>query len=824
VLGIQDLDAWAKSAALSAGKVPHKFAHIAAVGPLQVPTAPAISPTIMARAAGNVPQVEGAWQSGFGLPILNEYAGAAIEYRGELVVAGWLRAAGAQRVLGIARWTANGWAPLGDGIIPGFALTVLRDTLYAGSWTGEVSRWDGQSWSRLPASPVNRLEALEVIGGVLVVAGEHDEAGHEVGRVASFDGQHWIQLGPDFDHSVTAVGSYHDQIVAGGTFTTNGAAPLSHIAQWDGSRWDPLGAGIDNASFSGVGAIQEYGGRLIVGGWFESCSRIAAPGLASWDGEMWSALPGVPPAYVADLLVANGRLFVTGGFAGDPGSVGAWDGSNWTSEGLGQWTLGLASYAGGVAAVGGFSNTGCPENKTMIGVAVLGPNGWSGLEQWDDTMHGLAHNVGSGEAGHLVSYHGDLIASGQIQYAGSPPGWTTRLDGLARWDGHAWQPVPGAMPSPSTITVIRDDLYAGGPYSGWSPEGMLNGVGRWDGVKWQPLGSGLSGTVASLAEFDGDIYAGGDFEVIATGQKTTLARFDGREWRGVTGAPANARFDSPHVGVLVAMDGLLFVGGNFSGPAGLAAPGVVAWDGKAWHALGDGLNGDIVALQFYRGQLFAGGTSFDYDVSAAFAGGLARWDGSTWSSMKLGGSQVSALGVYGSRLVVGGLEGVDKFVPGSQGIVAWDGESWSGFGTGLTGFAESLCQVGGDLYVGGSFDHAGDRPSFGIARWGGTAAAPDPVNGGVAVSGKPLAIRAAFATPDVASVRYSLPSAGEARLELYDVRGARVATLFDRYSVAGESVFEWSSGSPVPFPSSGVYFLALRQGDRLATSKLFVAR
>jgi hypothetical protein len=34
------------------------------------------------------------WQPGFGLPGLHEYPGAAIEYKGELVVSGWLYSAG----------------------------------------------------------------------------------------------------------------------------------------------------------------------------------------------------------------------------------------------------------------------------------------------------------------------------------------------------------------------------------------------------------------------------------------------------------------------------------------------------------------------------------------------------------------------------------------------------------------------------------------------------------------------------------------------------------------------------------------------------------
>src|SRR5262245_42445335 len=47
----------------------------------QLPTAAAIPNEVNA----------GAWQPGFGLPSLNEYPSVAIEFRGELVISGWLR-------------------------------------------------------------------------------------------------------------------------------------------------------------------------------------------------------------------------------------------------------------------------------------------------------------------------------------------------------------------------------------------------------------------------------------------------------------------------------------------------------------------------------------------------------------------------------------------------------------------------------------------------------------------------------------------------------------------------------------------------------------
>ena len=221
------------------------------------------------------------------------------------------------------------------------------------------------------------------------------------------------------------------------------------------------------------------------------------------------------------------------------------------------------------------------------------------------------------------------------------------------------------------------------------------------------------------------------------------------------------------------------------------------------------------AMELALGDLYAGGF-----------GGVDRWDGTRWSSMGLEGTEVEALGLYGDKLIIAGLSGVDRFAPGSTGIVSWDGERWGGFGTGVNGMIYALQQVGGDLYAAGCFSYAGDQPSFSIARWGGSepqpspkppSADPPPAAGGIAVS--PV-----FVTSDRALLSYSLPAAGQACLELFDTRGARVATLCDRVAGSGTNVLTWSPGSPAPFPQNGVYFLRLTAQGRTAHAKVIFSR
>jgi len=812
-LRVEDLKSWARTAALADRAAPHSALRSSRVG-----AASSAHTRDLTGPASATADAEAEWQPGFGLPILHEYAGAAIEYDGELVVSGWLHSAGPHPVLGIARWTSSGWQPLGEGIVPGFALVVLDNRLYAGSWIGTVSEWDGQNWIPLPPSPLDRLNALFVHGNALIAAGTNGT----LGRVASFEGGQWTILGADFDDQVRALGSYRGQLVAGGSFKHAGASATGYVALWNGSSWAALGSGVDPEEYGGVSAIAEYGGRLIVGGWFPGCEGRSAPGLAAWNGRSWAALQNAPPAYVDDLHVMSGTLYVAGRFAGDYSSVASWNGSTWSSRSLGQWTLGLASYRGRLVAVGGFNAAGCPPSRPVVGVAVLGNSGWEGFERWENSMHGFACNIGAGDVRSATIYRGQLVVAGMITLAGSPPGWKS-FSGLARWSGSGWEPVGEGIFHPWIVATIGDDLIAAGQLYGTSRGGLpLEGAARWDGAEWHPMGQGLSGFVWALAGYRGRIYAGGEFVVRATGRATTLAVWDGREWSEVQGAPHAARYNAPRVRALEVKDDLLYVGGNFAGSRDVTSPGVLAWNGERWTAVGSGIEGEVETLETFRGELFAGGW-----LSPIVGGGiqgLLRLDGSTWHPMGLEGTQVKSLGTYEGRLVISGNSGVDRFAPGSIGIVSWDGENWGGFGSGIRGAANALCQMGDDLIAGGQFSRAGNVSSFSIARWSRTPQdfqEDDPL---VPVATSVLELRSVLLSEDRAQLSWVLPAPGRVRLDLYDVTGSHVATLFEGHSPQGPSQVEWPSGSTAAYPRSGVYFLRLTSEHGTARAKLVIAR
>jgi hypothetical protein len=74
-------------------------------------------------------------------------------------------------------------------------------------------------------------------------------------------------------------------------------------------------------------------------------------------------------------------------------------------------------------------------------------------------------------------------------------------------------------------------------------------------------------------------------------------------------------------------------------------------------------------------------------------------------------------------------------------------------------------------------------------------------------------------------IRYSLPRACWAKLEIYNILGQKVATLVDEAQEAGYKSVRWDctnqSGGRV---ASGLYFYRLKAGDSVQKKKMIVLR
>ena len=304
----------------------------------------------------------------------------------------------------------------------------------------------------------------------------------------------------------------------------------------------------------------------------------------------------------------------------------------------------------------------------------------------------------------LIEWGGRTIAAGRFQYIGG-----VLANSIAEFDGSGWHALGGGVKLGGNLgtvwalTVFDGDLIVAGSFDSAGGLSIAN-VARWNGSAWS--GYSQQGTVRSLAVFNQDLIAGGDFS-------GHIARWNGEGWSTLGGGSNESGVS---VFALEVFNGSLYAGGNFL-YMGTYTGNVGRWDGSYWSGRGYDLDGTVLTLNAYQGSLLAGGL-----FSIAYEGGenLAVWAGEGWLEFEGGANgQVRSLETRSTTLyATGGFSQLGNV--GANGVGAFNGSTWSRFGTGLSvpnqsGYA--ILPVGGGFFVGGSFDRAGGVPSSYIGFW-----------------------------------------------------------------------------------------------------------
>lgn len=218
------------------------------------------------------------WQPEFGQ--FDRDATAIIEYDGEVIIGTRVPRLVRSQPL-IFRWDGNSWEELGGGL-PGtdvFDFAIYDGKLIASGvfdstefFPGGLAAWDGKSWARLGDALISPT-ALTIFDGNLIVGGNFDAvAGVAAEGVARWDGANWSALGDGFDINpfqagVLAFTEFNGDLVAGGELETSGGTPISNIARWNGSSWEPIGTGLGSIiQGDKVSALTVYRGDLIAAG------------------------------------------------------------------------------------------------------------------------------------------------------------------------------------------------------------------------------------------------------------------------------------------------------------------------------------------------------------------------------------------------------------------------------------------------------------------------------------------------------------------------------------------------------------------------------
>jgi len=290
----------------------------------------------------------------------NAFSLAVEVFEGRAYFAGHFTDAGGVPVRHIASWTAStGWMDLGGGVdeFNGLSIYVAAlcqyddgtgNALYAGgNWetAGGVparglARWNGTSWSAvggsLDAYYGGAVESLATFssGGstVLVASGAFSSIGGVVAnRIAQWDGTSWSPLDAGINARARAMVQFGDDLYVTGDFSQAGGSPSLKIARWDGSSWSDVGGGFN--SYGDAIAVYDDGSgpALFVGGNFTTAGGISANRLARWDGNSWSTFPGgeVAGGFRVSALAAGAGCLAIGGQFTQTGNAPASNVATW---------------------------------------------------------------------------------------------------------------------------------------------------------------------------------------------------------------------------------------------------------------------------------------------------------------------------------------------------------------------------------------------------------------------------------------------------------------------------------------------------------------
>ncbi len=203
------------------------------------------------------------------------------------------------------------------------------------------------------------------------------------------------------------------------------------------------------------------------------------------------------------------------------------------------------------------------------------------LQAWDGAQH---HDLPGAFEDITDRIYSLIVHEGYLIAAGSDP----ELGNIARWDGSSWSMIGNGMPAEvRMVKLIGNELHL------VSTDSVVR---RLNGSQWEQIGYGFNGNVFAIEEFQGELFAAGNFTALEDGTPIArLAKWTGTEWVQV-GSGFNEEVRS-----LMKLNGLLYVGGAFTQPgdASNSFPGWCRFTGSEFQS-GEVQLGDDGVFGFSR--------------------------------------------------------------------------------------------------------------------------------------------------------------------------------------------------------------------------------
>ncbi len=237
-----------------------------------------------------------------------------------------------------------------------------------------------------------------------------------------------------------------------------------------------------------------------------------------------------------------------------------------------------------------------------------------------------------------------------------------------------------------------------------------------------------NGTVVDCHYFNDSLYATGFFNVICGNSVGYIAKWENNEWQ-----PSAINISDPGHSLRVIDDKLYIAKYEES----VDSNWVYVYDNATLEKVGPGVylttaSGlsalpNIYDIIEYDGQIIACG-EFDR-VGEASIQGIMQWNGSSWTAMDAGLSgniQGAPPVMFPHQLMVHNDE---LYVVGNfrnaggvevNGIAKWNGSEWMNLGAGFNNTVYSIVVFNDEIIVGGSFTESNGTALNRIAKWDGT--------------------------------------------------------------------------------------------------------
>ena len=245
------------------------------------------------------------------LGIFDDQVLSVVNYKGDLIVAGFFHNISGVPYFSIARYDGSSWHPMGNFDIEVTQLRVIDTNLYAMGYFNSVdgipakriAKWNGSIWTDVHGFSADtmdgHIEDVAIYKGNTYVCGNFSDSAHGINHLAVYKSGSWQNVGGGILGSwtdLTKLVVYQNQLHLCGRFLKPDGNIGNGIQKWNDTIWSEVGAGVQDfsGSYGSTGTIiydaTIHNNELYIAGCFGYAGHVPTYCAAKWDGLKWCGL------------------------------------------------------------------------------------------------------------------------------------------------------------------------------------------------------------------------------------------------------------------------------------------------------------------------------------------------------------------------------------------------------------------------------------------------------------------------------------------------------------------------------------------------------